>query len=202
MISTRALLTTVAVVATLADAGSALAMRCGTHLVLEGDTRDRVRHLCGAPTDVAVRVEAHTVHEPHGHLVVSRTVTRVIESWTLNFGPQEFMRLVVFHDGVVARIETLRRGYRPEQLGAYGRDIEIGDTRDRVRAVWGEPSEASSHVADDTVHAFAPPGLASTERRTVEVDTWTFNYGPRRFMRRVVFEDGRVVRIETLGRGY
>jgi hypothetical protein len=35
----------------------------------------------------------------------------------------------------------------------------------------------------------------------VPVETWTYNFGPRYFMREVIFTDGRVTRINTLGYG-
>ncbi len=34
------------------------------------------------------------------------------------------------------------------------------------------------------------------------VELWTYNFGPNKFMRRIRFEDGLVVEIETLGYGY
>jgi hypothetical protein len=36
----------------------------------------------------------------------------------------------------------------------------------------------------------------------VPVETWLYNLGPYKLLRRVRFEDGRVVQIETLGYGY
>lgn len=35
----------------------------------------------------------------------------------------------------------------------------------------------------------------------VPVETWTYNFGPRHFMREVTFTDNRVTRIKTLGYG-
>ncbi len=37
---------------------------------------------------------------------------------------------------------------------------------------------------------------------TVQLEVWTYNFGPRRFMKRLTFEDGRLISIETLGRGH
>lgn len=41
------------------------------------------------------------------------------------------------------------------------------------------------------------------ERLVVEVriEEWLYDLGPGRLLRRLVFEDGRLTRIETLGRG-
>ncbi|BDV42957.1 hypothetical protein GURASL_18800 [Geotalea uraniireducens] len=36
----------------------------------------------------------------------------------------------------------------------------------------------------------------------VTVDDWTFNFGPDRFQYRLLLEDGRVTRIESLDYGY
>ena len=36
----------------------------------------------------------------------------------------------------------------------------------------------------------------------VMVTEYIYNLGPRKFMRRIVFEDGLVASVETLGRGY
>lgn len=46
--------------------------------------------------------------------------------------------------------------------------------------------------------------LAYHNRSVVEVDveTWTYNFGPHQFMREVTFQDGKVIDIETLGYGH
>lgn len=37
---------------------------------------------------------------------------------------------------------------------------------------------------------------------TVTVDDWIYNFGPQEFMYQVIFQNGRVARIESLDRGY
>lgn len=37
---------------------------------------------------------------------------------------------------------------------------------------------------------------------TVTVEEWTYNFGPNQFMYNLVFENGRVVRIDSLDWGY
>ena len=39
-------------------------------------------------------------------------------------------------------------------------------------------------------------------RSEVTVDDWVYNFGPNKLMRRVIFENGIVKKVETLGRGY
>ncbi|RNC65835.1 MAG: DUF2845 domain-containing protein [Desulfuromonadales bacterium] len=37
---------------------------------------------------------------------------------------------------------------------------------------------------------------------TITVDDWTYNFGPNEFMYQLIFENGRVARIESLEWGY
>lgn len=190
----------------LFEPGHAHALRCGTYLIDSGDTKAEVRARCGEPVDVAVRVEQRVAHRVVGasanRVVVSNGVSYVIESWTLNFGPRRFMVRIEFVDGLVRDIETLGRGFPPEQLGTRAYDVRLGQSPGRVRATWGEPSERSTSVVQNAVTATPIEGVVQTAQTTTQVETWIYNFGPRRFMRRVTFEDGRVVRIETLGRGF
>ena len=45
------------------------------------------------------------------------------------------------------------------------------------------------------------PGVGTISEE-VAVTEFVYNFGPRKFMRRLVFEGGVLVRIETIGRGY
>ena len=186
----------------LFSAGRAHTLRCGTHLIDSGDTKAEVRARCGEPVDVALRVDQGSVHRAVRGGFVTNSVTVAVETWTLNFGPQRFMARIEFQDGVVRGIEMLGRGFPPEQLGTRTRDVRLGQSPSRVRATWGEPAERSTRIVQNAVTAVPVDGLVQTAQRTTQVETWIYNFGPNRFMRRVTFEDGRVVRIETLGRGF
>lgn len=112
----RFLFTTLAALAMFLtiDASPALAMRCGTRLVREGDTPSQVRERCGDPTDVITTTETRTrtVHRRVAGVIVSDTISVEvrIQQWTYNFGPQRFMRRLVFEDGLLVEIEELGRG--------------------------------------------------------------------------------------------
>ena len=45
-------------------------------------------------------------------------------------------------------------------------------------------------------------GNSLTADIEVQVEVWIYNFGPDRLMQRIRFEDGRVVRIESIGYGY
>ena len=112
----RLLLSCLAVLAAFAfiDPAPAQAMRCGTRLVREGDTPSQVRERCGEPNDIITTTEtrSRTVHRRVSGVIVSDTVSvevRVVQ-WVYNFGPQRFMRRLVFEDGLLVDIEELGRG--------------------------------------------------------------------------------------------
>jgi hypothetical protein len=99
-----------------ATAGSvhAEALRCGTKLVTEGDTRSEVSNKCGDPTEVD---HSSILVQPtvwiHGRpVVVGNGMIEVpVEVWLYNLGPQKLMRRVHFQDGKVVSIETLGYGF-------------------------------------------------------------------------------------------
>jgi hypothetical protein len=81
--------------------------------------------------------------------------------------------------------------------------IYEGDEQARVLAKCGEPNDIHRSVA------WRPSGIwrygrfyASDSGREVPVEVWIYNRGPNQFVRRLKFEDGELVEIETLGYGY
>jgi hypothetical protein len=113
---TAGLLLGAAVVSLLAVPANADALRCGTRLVTDGDTRAQVEARCGAPVDITRRTRlAAPIVWRHGrpYRVGDGAIEVEIEEWTYNLGPQRFMRRVRFEDGLVVAVETLGYGYRP-----------------------------------------------------------------------------------------
>lgn len=91
------------------------ALRCGTRLVTEGDTRAQVEARCGAPADIVRRTRlAAPIIWRHGrpYRVGHGEIEISVEEWTYNLGPQRFMRRVRFEDGLVVAVDTLGYGYR------------------------------------------------------------------------------------------
>ncbi len=91
------------------------AMRCGSRIVREGDTRTAVRDRCGEPSDVQSRsiLRRPTYFIGGREYYYGDAMIEVpVEIWTYNFGPYKLMRRVRFVDGLVEEIETLGYGYR------------------------------------------------------------------------------------------
>jgi hypothetical protein len=74
--------------------------RCGQRLVVVGDHKIDVLGKCGAATLTDRWIE----HEPAGAL-------RTVDEWTYNRGPQQMIRVLLFVNGRLARIEVGDYGY-------------------------------------------------------------------------------------------
>jgi Protein of unknown function (DUF2845) len=79
-----------------------------------------------------------------------------------------------------------------------------GATRGEVVARCGEPTEVErrSILRRPVVWLRGRPYHLSDDLVEVPVETWTYNLGPNKLMRRLRLEDGVVVEIDTLGYGY
>lgn len=89
-------------------AAAASNLRCGSRLVSDGDPMDEVYRLCGQPTFRTTSTE-YVSFETGAGVVVTRAV--VIETWTYNRGPREFLRYLTFRDGRLVHVTEGSYGY-------------------------------------------------------------------------------------------
>jgi Protein of unknown function (DUF2845) len=82
--------------------------------------------------------------------------------------------------------------------------VSEGDTRAQVRAKCGDPADVEHRSVwrQPVVWVHGRPYHLSSDLIEIPVESWIYNLGPNKLMRRVRFEDGVVVEIETLGYGY
>ena len=94
--------------------------------------------------------------------------------------------------------------------------VSRGDPAAKVRSFCGEPTGIQERViyrsgpTRPPVTGVLPPGspdrdeLAAYDRSLVQVvvQEWTYNFGPRKLMRLVRFENGFVVEVESIGYGF
>jgi len=90
-----------------ADALQTGSLSCRDGIVSINDTIPDVVKKCGLPAFQDRREETFSAGQRHGR---SFEIIAV-DDWIYNFGPQEFMYEVTFHNGRVARIESLDHGY-------------------------------------------------------------------------------------------
>jgi len=79
-----------------------------------------------------------------------------------------------------------------------------GSTRGEVIARCGEPTDVERRaiLRRPVLWRHGRPYYLSDDLVEVPVETWTYNLGPNKLMRRLRLEDGVVVEIDTLGYGY
>ena len=98
--------------------------------------------------------------------------------------------------------------------------IRVGTTKAEVSARCGQPAQAEHQsiygesatgmpggLAPRVPGGPLPPGavLPGTGERSgteIPIEVWTYNFGPSRLMQRIRFENGVVVKIESLGYGF
>jgi hypothetical protein len=93
-------------------------MRCGSRLVSRGDAKDKVRTLCGEPTDVAFRgVVRRSPRYEYGYGIYGYEfygpgwVDMPVEIWTYNLGPHKLLRKLRFIGDELDEIRTDGYGY-------------------------------------------------------------------------------------------
>ncbi len=108
----RAVVTPLAVLFTmLVGAGELWAFRCGNDLILEGDRKIEVLRSCGEPDLVDSWEEKRRGHvDYYGyHYPIWQYV--LVEEWTYNLGPNQFIRILRFANGRLEKIETGDYGF-------------------------------------------------------------------------------------------
>jgi len=79
-------------------------LRCGTRLVVVGETKTDVAIKCGPPLHQQF-VGEKIVRTPYGYDKI------VVEEWVYNFGPTDFLHTLRFEGGRLAIIFRGERGY-------------------------------------------------------------------------------------------
>ena len=104
---------TAACAALLLAALPAYAFRCGTRVITQGDPADKVLQFCGSPVTVQTRRAERPYIDELGRSYLYRGLVEevVIEEWTYNLGPNQFMRLVRIENGRVVEVKSLGYGY-------------------------------------------------------------------------------------------
>jgi hypothetical protein len=169
-------------------------IRCDGGIVSVGDSKLDLLGKCGPPALVDER--------PDKRWTASGRAVVAVEQWTYNFGPNQFLQFVTVVDGKVVGVERGGYGYPPEKLAgppSSGRarcdsaGVRVGDSKLDLLAKCGEPALKESRLEKRVRGA----GLVD-----VQIDVWTFDFGPMSFVLFATIEEGKVVQVERGGYGY
>lgn len=203
-----------AILALAAGEAAADSLRCGTGIVQVGDSKLDLSARCGRPALVDQRVEERAAFGADGRPAPGR-LSVTVEQWTFDFGPQEFIQLVTLEGGKIVRIE--RGGYghagapvaegearKPPRARCDASALRVGDTKLDLLAKCGEPATSAAAVETRTLNAAGGARRAgqSAAVTTVEIETWTYDFGPQEFVHSAVLENGKVVRVDRGSYGY
>ena len=87
-----------------------------------------------------------------------------------------------------------------------GKIINEGVSQAEVSAMCGTPVQVDHHTRNlvTAVGSVTQPGYyaGASASDDVQVEVWTYNFGPNKLMQRIWFEDGLVKRVESLGYGF
>lgn len=78
--------------------------------------------------------------------------------------------------------------------------VSTGDTLYDVRGRCGEPAHTTRRVEYRTVSGWGP-GLGAARTVEIVIDEWTYDFGPRKFVQHLIFEQGRLVAVVAGHRG-
>ncbi len=154
-----------------------------------------------------------------------------LEEWTYNFGSTRFIQYLTFVNGKLKQIEDGPKGTDRDMLSGYtksrcGHPVEKGDREIEVLVKCGDPysieyhweeqfSAVSSAVRTRKIPHFYKQGMKHKKdfrfikervyeqtRKLIHIEEWTYNFGPRRFLYFIEFNNGEVVKIEDGDYGF
>jgi len=175
---------------------SAFALRCDGGLVAEGDTKLSVLKKCGEPTWID-RWSEEAIQHPDTDF--EHRVAGINERWIYNPGPTQFLRIISFKGSRVFSIETGSRGFSlvPGPRRCDFNTLSLGISSYEVAAQCGEPD-----LKEQRYETVTQKIAGGRKQVTVLVDEWTFNLGPTRFIRILIFYNGNLVDISLGEKGF
>ncbi|HEY5599330.1 MAG TPA: DUF2845 domain-containing protein [Candidatus Manganitrophaceae bacterium] len=145
---------------------------CDEPMISIGQTKEEVRSKCGEPASKEKRKII---------LLKGTRAAQSIEEWSYNPGPQQFIRILQFKNGRLARIETGGYGWTPDGSVDFGCEKTVlsnGATKLEVKERCGKPTTISKQKGHSR-------------------EEWRYNLGPSRFVRIYQFKNGRLVEMKT-----
>lgn len=172
----------------LACASTALladGLRCGSRVIVQGDSQYVVEQKCGAPDFI----DSWRVPAPFNFGFVA-----LVEDWYYNFGPSRLIQVLRFRNQRLVDIETDGYGFsQPELAPCQPQDIVPGISKFQLLTRCGEPESAQSSTQ------FVDPALVDfpLDSNVLHKEEWLYDFGASRLLRIVTLINGRVVFVDT-----
>lgn len=195
------------VMLTLLYSSAAFALRCGNDLASPGDRKIQVLKKCGEPLLIEHWEEEGIVVDDSGVVVSGTLDIHNVEEWTYNFGPSRFMQFLRFVDGKLDRIAAGPRGFagtvHATGTAECGNIVSVGDRKFEVFRKCGQPKSVDTRISEQVIGMREKNRTLSQARRLrVNVEEWTYNFGPTRFLVFITLENGVVVDVQSGDYGF
>lgn len=178
--------------------GGVSTLRCGNKTISINDLKSEVAAKCGKPTLSEHWTEERTdaVYFNDGRLDSIEKKYTIVDQWTYNFGPQVLLIFLTFKNGRLSEIETGGHGYETRKLmnsdkERCGQLVSEGDRKIEVLKKCGIPSSTEEKEIKVGTTYNERERKIFTEK-SVRIDEWTYNFGPRHFVYTFRFKNGRV----------
>jgi hypothetical protein len=192
-----------------AAAGSDTSIRCEGGIVSLGDATIDLLGKCGAPVLREPLVDVAWMAARVGYSPLRRSLFVTAERWSYDFGPQRFQMTVTVEGGRVVGFDRGNYGYAREEQAAIpfrraecdASAIHVGDSKVDLLARCGEPMIVD--VRPDAAYGVdVYRGVLAKNAAVVDLEVWTYDFGPQQLVRFVYFREGVVRRIDTGSHGY
>ncbi len=198
---------------------------CGEPEFVETWEVETVTHI----TDVKDEIREDMIIDRKTDIGKSKLVR--LEEWTYNFGSTRFIQYLTFVNGRLRRIEDGPKGTDKDPLSGYAKSrcgylVEEGDRKIEVIIKCGDPYsieyywEEEISAVSDTVRTRKIPHFSrqgfkykknysyirervyEQTRKLINIEEWTYNFGPRHFLYFIKMVNGKVVHVEDGDYGF
>lgn len=164
----------------------AWALRCGTHIVKQGESAAQVRDACGDPFYIGYAVGAPGVAVGVSGQPVPAVAT---EAWYYNFGPQRLMVRLEFSGGMLVREQTLGYGFSGRGGPCDFHTITVGMSVAELVKRCGFPATRVRNTLATAAHLGA--------RAPAWGETWIYPGDGSQAAREVRLQDGQVTDVRV-----
>ena len=123
------------------------------------------------------------------------------EVWLYNLGPNNFMRELIIENDRLIEIKSLGYGYLEKDIGSFGNvenKLYIQMSKSEVLVHWGEPTHETNWT-EEKLHKVDEENF---KKYNVTFTKWIYDFGPKRFIKTLLFENDRLVSIGSGKYGY
>ncbi len=180
----------------LSQPASAHSLNCSGSIIQRGDSIHQVYQRCPEPFWTERWQLPVTVGGTRRSPLYS---TDTIETWYLNFGSRRLMRMLVFRNGYLERIDQLGYGvgFRPGSRQCAAQALRTaGETSGEIWARCGEPTHRYEFPVVTGGYQGGPWSSAQQQHQEI----WTYEFGGRQHARELTFRNGRLIGLRSLTR--